>query len=107
MLIKAVLGLRQTQRTSFRGYLAISHLFINKKSSVISTYVHMCFMFFIIYLSQVKVRNCYLSFKLFLLFHFITAVYVLYVSDAGAHVGGFLLPAKIALMSRGRNRFPT
>nr|KAF6387701.1 hypothetical protein mMyoMyo1_008155 [Myotis myotis] len=57
----------------------------------------MCFMFFIIYLPQVKVRDCYLSFKFFLLFHFITAVYVLHVSDVGAYVGGFRRTAKIAL----------
>lgn len=55
-------------------------------------------MFFIIHLPQVKVRNCYLSFTFFfLLFHFITAVCVLHVSDEGADVGGFRLMAKIAL----------
>lgn len=51
LLLQAILRLRWTRCTSFRGYITITHLFIKKKkkNSVISMYVHMSLMFFIIY----------------------------------------------------------
>lgn len=76
-----------------------SPIYIKKKFCHFDIYTYVLYVFYYLFTTS-NGQELLSFFYIFLLFHFITAIYVLHVSDVGVYVYGFRLKVKTALCRR-------